>query len=58
VELTVAIALLPLLHIPPVTASDKASVLPTHTEQVPEVEGHIIGAGAGFTVTTAVEKQP
>jgi hypothetical protein len=46
VELTVAIAVLLLLHVPPVVASVSVDVPPTATVVVPE-----IAAGTGLTVT-------
>ena len=49
---TVAIAVLPLLHIPPVVASLRLSVVPWHTEVAP-----CIGPTAPFTVAIAVAKQ-
>jgi hypothetical protein len=51
-EPTVAIAGLLLLHVPPVTESVKAIVLPAHTEQ--PVVGQPIAVGTGFIVTVAL----
>lgn len=48
-----AIAVLLLPHVPPVVASVSAAVLPVHT-----IAGPAIAEGKGFTVTTAVIKQP
>ncbi len=50
----VALAVLPLLHAPPVTASDKAVAAPLHTG----AEDKIIVAGVAFTVTDLVWAQP
>jgi len=48
----VATVTVPLLHVPPPTASASVDVLPTHKINVP-----VIGAN-GFTVTTAEVVQP
>jgi hypothetical protein len=50
---TEAIVGLLLSQVPPVVASVKCVVSPEHTFKVP-----VIAAGAGFTVTIAVELQP
>ena len=41
-----------LLHVPPVTASDKVMVEPIHTVSLPLI---VAIFGSGFTETTAVE---
>jgi len=46
---TVACAVLLLLHVPPLVASDKLMVDPVHT-----LVGPLIAAGNGLTVTGAV----
>jgi len=50
---TVAVAVLLLLHTPPVTASLNAVVRPWHTVAVP-----VIAATPGLTVTVALVRQP
>ena len=50
---TVAIAALPLLHVPPVVASLSVEVAPAHIFVIP-----VTGAANGLTVTVAVERQP
>jgi len=50
---TVAIPVLPLLHVPPIVALLKVVVCPTQTTGLPELV-----ASAAFTVTTAVRAQP
>lgn len=52
---TVAIDVLPLLHVPPEVALNKLTVLPTHTLIAPD---GVIAPGSAFTVTIAVAKQP
>ncbi len=52
-EPTVAIDVLPLLHVPPPVASERVVVLPTQTVGVP-----VIADGNAETVTTSVAKQP
>jgi hypothetical protein len=49
----VAIAVLLLVHEPPVVADDKVEVKPSHTTAVP-----VITAGSGFTVAGAKALQP
>ena len=49
----VSTAVLLLAHVPPVVASDKVVVKPTHTVMVP-----VMADGSAFTVTVAVMKQP
>lgn len=51
---TVAMAVLPLLQVPPGVASASAAVAPTHKPT--PVEG-VIADGRGLTVTVAVTKQ-
>lgn len=46
---TVAMLVLPLIHVPVPVASDKVAVSPSHTVRVP-----LTLAGRGFTVTTVV----
>jgi hypothetical protein len=41
------------LHTPPLTASNRPLLLPAHTVPMP-----VMPAGAGFTVTGSVVKQP
>jgi hypothetical protein len=50
---TVAIPVLPLLHVPPVVALLSVVVCPTQTTGLPELV-----ASAAFTVSTAVRVQP
>ena len=50
---TVAVAVLLLLHVPPVVGSLSVVVAPMHTTAVP-----VIAAGSGFTVTVAVFVHP
>ena len=50
---TIAVALLPVLHVPPVAVSVRVVVSPSHTVIVP-----VILLGSGFTVTFAVAAQP
>ena len=52
---TVAIDVLPLLHVPPEVALNKLTVLPTQTLTAPD---GVIAEGSAFTVTLAVPKQP
>jgi hypothetical protein len=51
---TVAMAVLPLLHVPPGVASVSAAVAPTH---MPTPVDGVIAEGLGLTVTVAVTKQ-
>lgn len=51
---TVAMAVLPLLHVPPGVASASTAVAPTHMPT--PVEG-VMADGLGLTVTDAVTKQ-
>jgi len=50
---TVAIAVLPLTHVPPGVASVSVTVEPTHTNAVPPIE-----AGVAFTVIVFIVRQP
>jgi hypothetical protein len=50
---TVAIAALPLLHVPPVVVLLSVDVAPAQIFVIP-----VIGAANGLTVTTAVERHP
>lgn len=50
---TVAIDVLPLVHVPPVVALARVVVNPSHTCKPP-----VITAGSGFTVATSVRIQP
>jgi hypothetical protein len=50
---TVAVAVLPLAHVPPAGELANVMLAPSHT-----FEGPIMSAGAAFTVTTLVRKQP
>ena len=52
-EPTVAFAVLPLVHVPPLVASLMLVVKPAHTVAVP-----VMDEGSGLTVTTTVEIQP
>ena len=52
-EPTVAIPVLPLVHVPPLVASLKVVVKPAQTDAVP-----VIDDGNGFTVATIVVIQP
>ena len=52
-EPMVAIVAALLLHVPPATVSLNGVAEPTQTFTVP-----VIGPGAGFTVTVAVDAQP
>jgi hypothetical protein len=52
VELTVAIPVVLLLHVPPVEASVKATVPPTHVETA--VEGRMAAGPEAETLTVAV----
>ena len=49
----VAIAVAPLVHVPPLVALLNVTVWPTHTSAVP-----VIDPGAAFTVTIVVRGQP
>lgn len=53
VATTVAMVVLLLVHEPPVVASDRRVVEPTHTDATP-----VIDAGNGFTVIEIVLRQP
>ena len=50
-ELTVALAVLLLLHVPPAVASLNVVVAPLHTDAVPVI---VPAVGAALTVTTLV----
>ena len=50
---TVPVAVMLLLHVPPAGVPLRVVVLLTHTASVP-----LIAVGSGFTVTTAVARQP
>ena len=52
-EVTVAILVLPLVHVPPDVVLLNAVVKPSHTTGVP-----VIAGGAGFTVTVVVTEHP
>lgn len=52
-EFTVAILVLAVLQVPPVSASESSVVYPVHTVFIP-----VIAPGIGFTVTVLVAKQP
>ncbi len=50
---TVAVAMLLLLHVPPVVVFVRVEVPPTHTDAVPKFD-----AGSGFTVMFVTLRQP
>ena len=53
IEFMIAVAVLPLVHVPPVGVHASVLVAPIHTLPEP-----VIALGNAFTVTVAVLKQP